>query len=90
MSRNELIEDRISDVCMDQGPRNDPVRVPLGPVTRALAKLFKESLHGLVRMVQGQHGVHRDIEGLEESKQIIYTTIQTHGESSWPPSDWAE
>ena len=89
MSRNELIEDRISDVCMDQGPPNDPVRVPLGLVTRARAKLFMESLQGLVRMVQDQHGVHRDIEGQEGYKQIIYTMIQAYGESSGPPSDWA-
>ena len=33
------------------------VRVPLGPVTRAQAKGFKESL-ALVRSVQDQQGVH--------------------------------
>ena len=84
------MEDRISDVCMDLGPRNELVRVPLGPVTRVRSKFFKESHQGLVRMVQDQHGVHRDIEGQEGYKQIIYTMIQTRGESSGPPSDWAE
>ena len=75
---------------MDQGPLNEPVRLPLGLVTRARAKVFKESLQGLVRMVRDQHGVHWDIEGLEGDKQIIYTMMQSHGESSGPPIDWAE
>ncbi|CDP06143.1 unnamed protein product [Coffea canephora] len=82
--------DRISDVCIDHGPQNDPVRVLLGLVTHAQAKFLKKSLQGLVQTVQDQHGVHRDIEGLEGDKQNIYTMIQAHGESSGPPSDWAE
>ena len=79
-----------TDVCTDFSPRNDPVRVPLGPVTRARAKLFKESLQALVRIVQDQHGVHRDIEGLERDNQVIYTLIQAHEESSGPPRESAE
>ena len=77
-------------MCTDLSPSNDPVRVPLGPVTRAQAKFFKESLQALVRIVQDQHGVHREIEGLEGDNQVIYTTIQAHEESSGPPSELAE
>ena len=71
----------ICDVCTDLGPRNDPVRVPLGPVTCARAKQFKESLQALVRNVQDQQGVHRDIEGLEGDNPVVYTMIQAHEES---------
>ena len=71
-------------MCTSLGLRNDPVRVPLGPVTRARAKLFKESLQALVRVVQDQHGVHKDIEGLEKDNQAIYTLVQAHEDSSGP------
>ena len=71
-----------SDVCTDLNPSNDPVRVSLGPITRARAKRFKESLQALVRSVQDQQGVHRDIEGLEGDNQVVYTMIQAHEESS--------
>ena len=41
-----------SDVCtgegLDSSLNTDLVRVPLGPVTRARAKRFKESLQALV------------------------------------------
>mgnify|MGYP001585315373 CR=1 FL=1 len=62
-------------------------RVPLGPVTHAWAKLFKESFQVLVRVVQDQHGVHKDIEGLERDNRAIYTMIQAHEESSGPPRE---
>ena len=71
-----------TDVCTDLNPSNDPVRVPLGPVTRARAKRFKESLQTLVRNVQDQQGVHRNIEGLDGDNQVVYTMIQTHEKSS--------
>lgn len=70
-----------NDVCTDLRPSNDPVRVPLSLVTRARTKCFKESLQTLVRNVQDQQGVHRDIEGLEGDNQVVYTMIQTHEES---------
>ena len=70
-----------TDVCTDLSPSNDPVRVPLGPVTRAQTKRFKESLQALVRNVQDQQGVHRDIEGLEGDNQVVYMMIQAHEES---------
>ena len=59
------------DVCTDSSPRKDPVRVPLGPVTRARAKRFEESLQTLVRSVQDQHEIHRNIEGLDVAGQGI-------------------
>ena len=52
-----------TDVCTDdilesrRIGNEQVVRVPLGPVTRARAKRFKESL-ALVRSVQDQQGVH--------------------------------
>ena len=77
-------------MCTDLSPSNDPVRVPLDPVTRARAKHFKESLQTLVRNVQDQQGVHRDIEGLEGDNKVVYTMIQAHEESSGPPSGMAD
>ena len=66
-------------VCMDESsPIDDQVRVPLGPVTRARAKHFKESLQTLVRNVQDQQGVHRNIEGLEVATRFSYTLIQAN------------
>ena len=49
-----------TDVCMDDNLESRPidddqVRVPLGPVTRARVKCFKESLQALVCSVQDQH-----------------------------------
>ena len=71
-----------TDVCTGLSLSNDPVRVTLGPVTRARAKRFKESLQAIVRSVQDQQGVHRDIEGLEGDNQVVYTMIQAHEEPS--------
>ena len=71
-----------TNVCMDLSPSNDPVQVPLGPITQARTKRFKESLQALVCSVQDQQGVHRDIEGLEGDNQVVYMMIQTHEESS--------
>ena len=74
-------------MCTDLNPRNDPIRVPLDPVTCARAKLFKESLQDLVQIVQDQHGIHRDIKDLEGDNHVIYTMIQAHEETSGPPSE---
>ena len=54
---------------------DEQVQVPLGPVTRVRAKRFKESLQTLVRNVQDQQEVHKNIEGLEVANQVIYTMI---------------
>ena len=67
---------------MDLNPSNGPIRVPLGPVTRARAKRFKESLQTLVLNVQNQQGVHRSIESLDGDNQVVYTMIQAHEELS--------
>ena len=64
-----------TNVCMDLNPSNDPVQVPLGPITQARTKRFKESLQALVCSVQDQHGVHRNIEGLEVTNRLTYTLI---------------
>ena len=65
-----------------KGDGEDQVRVPLGPVTRAQAKRFKESFQVLVRNVQNQQEVHRNIEGLEVDHRVVYTLIQAHEELS--------
>ena len=57
---------------------DDHVRVPLSPVTRAQANRFRESLQTLVRNVQDQQGVHRNIEGLEVATRLNYTLIQAN------------
>ena len=40
----------------------EPVRVPVGPVTRARAKRFKEALNGLIQEVWAQTNSWRPIE----------------------------
>ena len=76
--------------ALDVSMGHDPVRVPLGPVTRARAKRFKEALQALVRAVQDQQGGQRVIEGLEGDNQVIYTMIQAHEDSSGPPEELAK
>ena len=67
------------DDNLESSPIDDAqVRVPLGLVTRAWAKRFKESLQALVRSVQDQQGVHKNIEGLDMANQVVYTLIQAN------------
>ena len=80
-SNLEGLEGLLSDMCTDLGPRNDPVRVPLGPVTHAQTKQFKESLQALVQNVQNQQGDYRDIEGLEGDNLVVDTMMQAREES---------
>ena len=65
-------------MCTDLSPNDDRGRVPLGPTTRARAKRFKESLQALVRNVQDQQGVHRNIEGPEVATRLSYTLIRAN------------
>ena len=57
----------------NHGVQVDPVKVPKGPVTRARAKKFKESLQALVHAVQAQEkpsikGI--DMEGASDQASI--------------------
>ncbi|KAM7486464.1 hypothetical protein LguiA_002473 [Lonicera macranthoides] len=52
---------------------SDPIQVPVGPITRARAKKFKEALNGLIQATWAQANSWRPIEGVEATwAQIIH------------------
>ena len=54
----------------------DPVQVPVGPVTRARAKKFREALNGLIQATWAQVNSWMPIEGDERFFQRWNTIIQ--------------
>ncbi|GMN48249.1 hypothetical protein TIFTF001_017440 [Ficus carica] len=54
----------------------DPVQVPVGPVTRARAKKFKDALNGLIRATWSQAIVWRPIEGITSDDKPNKCVIQ--------------
>ena len=54
----------------------DPVQVPVGPVTRARAKKFKEALNGLIQATWAQVNSWMPIEGDERLFKRWNTIIQ--------------
>jgi hypothetical protein len=61
----------------DQGTTlKDLVQVPIGPVTRARAKKFKDVLNGLIQELWAQANSWRPIEHDPHGQQRIVTLIQ--------------
>jgi hypothetical protein len=61
----------------DQGTTSkDLVQVPIGPVTRARAKKFKDVLNGLIQELWAQANSWRPIEQDPREQQRIVTLIQ--------------
>jgi hypothetical protein len=61
----------------DQGTTSkDLVQVPIGPVTRARAKKFKDVLNGLIQELWAQANSWRPIEHDPREQQRIVTLIQ--------------
>jgi hypothetical protein len=61
----------------DQGTASkDLVQVPIGPVTRARAKKFKDVLNGLIQELWAQANSGRPIEHDPRGQQRIVTLIQ--------------
>ena len=61
----------------DQGTASkDLVQVPIGPVTRAQAKKFKDVLNGLIQELWAQANSWRPIEYDPRGQQKIVTLIQ--------------
>jgi hypothetical protein len=61
----------------DQGTTSkDLVQVPIGPVTRARAKKFKDVLNGLIQELWAQANSWRPIEHDPHGQQRIVTLIQ--------------
>ena len=58
-----------NDEGMDE-KKHDPINVPMGPVTRARAKQFKEHLNGLIQKIQ-QEGSSLHIGGDQKLVNII-------------------
>jgi len=66
----------------DQGTASkDLVQVPIGPVTRARAKKFKDVLNGLIQELWAQANSWRPIEHGPRGQQRIVTLIQVLEES---------
>jgi len=66
-------------ICLDgdQGTASkDLVQVPIGPVTRARAKKFKDVLNGLIQELWAQANSGRPIEHDPRGQQRIVTLIQ--------------
>jgi hypothetical protein len=57
------------------------VQVPIGPVTRARAKKFKDVLNGLIQELWAQANLWRPIEHDPRGQQRIVTLIQVLEES---------
>ena len=55
---------------------SDPILVPIGPVTRARAKKFKDALTGLIRATWSQAIAWRPIEGITSDDQPNKCVIQ--------------
>ena len=61
----------------DQGTAlKDLVHVPIGPITRAQAKKFKDVLNGLIQELWAQANSRRPIEHDPRGQQKIITLIQ--------------
>jgi hypothetical protein len=61
----------------DQGTTSkDLIQVPIGPVTRARAKKFKDVLNGLIQELWAQANSWRPIEHDPRGQQRIVTLIQ--------------
>jgi hypothetical protein len=54
----------------------DPIHVPIGPVTRACAKIFHNALSGLIQGIWGQASTWRPIDGDERNLQPLTSVIQ--------------
>ena len=50
---------------------SDPIQVPIGPVTRARAKKFKEILSGLIQATWAQSNLWRPVEAIAHNKCMI-------------------
>ena len=73
-------DDVDADVPVVQGARNDPVKVSVGPITRAHAKWLNESFQVLVCVIQEQNGTYKHIEGVESMTKELYTPVQVEKE----------
>ena len=49
----------------------DPVQVPIGPVTRARAKRFKESLNGLIQHIWAKDNSTHELQGVVSMIQAV-------------------
>jgi hypothetical protein len=63
--RTNPLEEEGNDASQGSSLVQDPVRVPVGPITRARAKKFKESLMGLVQEVWAQELLKKPIGELD-------------------------
>ena len=60
---------------------SDPILVPIGPVTSARAKKFKDALMGLIRASWSQAIAWRPIEGIKSDNQHNKCLIQVIDET---------
>ena len=67
---NDEIKDKTITNTWD-GAYSDPTQVPVGPVTRARVKKFKEVLNGLIQTTWAQLNSWRLVEGIAHDKCMI-------------------
>ena len=67
---NDEIKDKTITSTWDEA-YSDPAQVPVGPVTRARAKKFKEVLNGLIQATWAQSNSRRPVEGIAHDKCMI-------------------
>jgi hypothetical protein len=77
ISQNALLADPSNPNDGDQGTTSkDLIQVPIGPITRARAKMFKDVLNGLIQELWAQINSLRPIEHDPQWQQRIVTLIQ--------------
>ena len=65
-----------ADMASTRAWNMDPIQVPIGPVTRARAKRFKNALSGLIQDIWAQTCTWRPIDGDERISKPITSLIQ--------------
>ncbi|KAL6535891.1 hypothetical protein OROHE_012735 [Orobanche hederae] len=55
----------------------DPVKVPVGPVTRARAKRFKDSINALVQVIQNREAINKPID-TDTKTEVLINIIKLH------------
>ncbi|KAH9780520.1 hypothetical protein KPL71_008110 [Citrus sinensis] len=69
---NDEIKDKTITSTWDETYSN-PIQVPVGPVTRARVKKFKEALNGFIQATWAQSNSWRAVEGIAHDKCMIQT-----------------
>ena len=70
----------IADANQSTTPK-EPIQVPIGPITRARAKKFKEALHGLIQHVCEETNKWRPAMSHNQAQGSLITLIKAQQDS---------